>query len=173
VALIQKEGDLYSLAFDTTSGAFLEWIKDLLAYGLQRFASEFYGDNGLLKLYGSYTGSKSYMALNNSNMFRMTGVETIRGHLCLYITLNKDSQPEERLKYKDKFLSNKILQWESQTGTTLDNLKGKKLIQTGSAEIFVRKTKTEDGLETPFRLFRKGSIVECPPERQPRQSIPL
>ncbi len=170
-ALIKKNRDKYCLTFDTTSGAFVEWISDLLAYGLQRFASDFYGDHGLLKLYGSYTGSKSYMALNNGNMFRMTGVETIQGHLCLYITLNKDSQPEERLKYKDKFLSNKILQWESQTGTTLENLKGKKLMQASFAEIFVRKTKTEDGVESPFVYLGKGHLSNARISDNPAKAL--
>lgn len=171
VALIKKNGDKYSLAFDATSGAFVEWISDLLAYGLQRFASEFYGDHGLLKLYGSYTGSKSYMALNNGNMFRMTGVETIQGQLCLYVTLNKDSQPEERLKYKDKFLSNRILQWESQTGTTIENLKGKKLIQAAFANIFVRKTKTEDGVETPFVYLGRGHLSNARVSDNPAKAL--
>jgi len=171
VRLIKKENSFYSLDFDVSSPIFVEWISDLISYGLQRFASEFYGQVGLLKLYGAYTGAKSYMAFNNDNLFRMTGVETIRGHLCLYITLNKDSQPEERLKYKDKFLSNKILQWESQTGTTLANIKGQKLINSTTAEIFVRKTKTEDGVETPFVYLGKGRLSNARVSDNPAKAL--
>jgi superfamily II DNA or RNA helicase len=158
-ALIKKDGNTYSLNFDVTSSVFVDWISDLIAYGLQRFAGDFYGNKALLKLYGTYTGPKSFMALNNDNMFYMSGVHYIQGHLCLYVNLNKDSQPEERLKYKDKFLSNKVLQWESQTSTTLENSKGQKLIQTGVADIFVRKTKKDDGIESPFVYLGLGKLT--------------
>lgn len=158
-ALIKKTGDVYQTNFDKTSGPFVNWISDLIAYGLGKYQSQFYGDNGLLKLYGSYTGPKSFMALNNDNMFYMSGVHYLKDHLCLYVNLNKDSQPEERLKYKDKFLSNKVLQWESQTTTTLENSKGVRLIKQGEADIFVRKTKKEDGIETPFVYLGLGKLT--------------
>src|SRR5574344_303699 len=83
----------------------------------------------------------SLLAINNGSLYNMTGVTYAQGHLLLYINLNKDFQAEERLKYKDKFLSNKVLQWESQTGTTLTNGKGVRLIKQGKADIFVRKVK--------------------------------
>jgi|LAHS01.1.fsa_nt_gb superfamily II DNA or RNA helicase len=171
MALIKNEANTYSLNFDTSSGAFVDWISDLLAYGLGRFASEFYGEHDLLKLYGSYTAPKTFMALNNDNLFYMMGVHYIQGHLCLYVNLNKDSQPEERLKYKDKFLSNKILQWESQTETTMTNIKGQRLINTRIAEIFVRKTKKEDGVETPFVYLGKGTLTNPRPSDNPAKAL--
>ena len=171
MALIKKEGEDYALNFDITSGAFVAWISDLIAYGLERFGTDFYGEHGLLKLYGSYTAPKTFMALNNDNMFYMMGVHYIKGHLCLYINLNKDSQPEERLKYKDKFLSNKVLQWESQTETTLNNIRGQRLIGMGIAEIFVRKTKKEDGVETPFVYLGKGQLTNPRPSDNPAKAL--
>lgn len=171
MALIKNEGDVYSLNFDYSSGPFVDWISDLIAYGLARFAAEFYGEHGLLKLYGSYTAPKTFMALNNDNLFYMMGVHYIQGRLCLYVNLNKDSQPEERLKYKDKFLSNKILQWESQTETTMTNIKGQRLINTRIAEIFVRKTKKEDGVETPFVYLGKGILTNPRPSDNPAKAL--
>lgn len=160
IPLIKEKGDGYALAFDASSPLFVAWLNDLLTYGEERFNSDFYGDLGLLKLYGPYTGPKSFMALNNDNMFYMSGVHYLQGnHLCLYVNLNKDSQPEERLKYKDKFLSNKVLQWESQTSTTLTNSKGMHLLQHPEVDIFVRKTKKEDGIETPFVYLGKGILT--------------
>src|SRR5574344_80152 len=101
----------------------------------------------------------SLLAINNGSLYNMTGVTYAQGHLLLYINLNKDFQAEERLKYKDKFLSNKVLQWESQTGTTLTNGKGVRLIKQGKAYIFVRKTKKEDGIESPFVYLGEGSLT--------------
>jgi superfamily II DNA or RNA helicase len=171
VPLIKEENGLYSLAFDASIPAFKDWIGDLLAYGLERFKADFYSDHGLLKMYGSYTGPKTFMALNNDNMFYMSGVHYVQGHLCLYVNLNKDSQPEERLKYKDKFISPKILQWESQTGTTLDNVKGKRLMGMPFADIFVRKTKKEDGVETPFTYLGEGTLTNARVSDNPAQAL--
>lgn len=159
VPLLKKEGDVYSLTFPLTNQAFLDWLEDLLLYGLSRYQSEFYGFHGLLKVYSPYTMATSLMALNHSTMFNMTGVTYAEGHVLLYINLNKDFQAEERLKYKDKFLSNKVLQWESQTQTTLTNGRGLRLIRENEVDVFVRKTKKEDGLDSPFIYLGKGHLT--------------
>jgi len=170
VAIIKKEGDMYSLSFKVENHL-KDWLIDLLSYGLERYKSEFYGVKDLLKLYGPYTGPKSFMALNNDNLFYMSGVHYIKDRLCLYVNLNKDGQPEERLKYKDRFLTNKVLQWESQTSTTLDNKKGQRLIKTRFAEIFVRKTKKEDGIETPFIYLGMGELTNPRASDNPAKAV--
>jgi superfamily II DNA or RNA helicase/HKD family nuclease len=161
IALIKLEGGFYRLAFEVATATFGDWIKDLLRYGLERYQIEYSTKPGLLKLYAPYTGPKAFMALNNENMFYMSGVHYLNHgrDLCLFVNLNKDSQAEERLKYKDRFLSNKILQWESQTETTLTNVKGLRLMKQGTAHIFVRKVKKEDGIETPFVYLGEGSLT--------------
>src|SRR5574344_473778 len=107
----------------------------------------------------------SLLAINNGSLYNMTGVTYAQGHLLLYVNLNKDYQAEERLKYKDKFLTNKVLQWESQTATTLSNAKGKRLIEAKEADVFVRKTKKEDGIEVPYVYLGKGTLTN------PRDSL--
>ena len=139
--------------------AFISWLSDLLSYGLTRYDVDFHGDNNTLKLYGRYSGAKVMMVLNNLSLMHIQGVETIKGRLCLFINLNKDSQPEERLKYKDKFLSNKILQWEPRTGTTMDNKQGIKLLNAQKAEIFIRKVAEEDNIKMPFIYLGKGTLT--------------
>ena len=160
-ALIKDNGGLYSLAFSCENGAFKDWISDLLEYGLERFESEYGEDENDLHLYGIYTGPKSFMALCHDNMFYMSGVHYLGDQLCLYINLNKDGQVNENLKYVDRFLNPRILQWESQTGTTLLNGKGKRLIEQRDALIFVRKNKTEDGVEMPFAYLGKGTLTRA------------
>jgi superfamily II DNA or RNA helicase len=151
--------NLFSLDFEILNTSFVDWISDLIEYGLDRYQNDFYDDNNLLKKYGKYTGPKTFMALNDQNMMFMSGVSYIGGELCLHINLNKDGQPEERLKYKDKFLSNKVLQWESQTSTTLTNMKGIHLLNHRNVQVFVRKTKKEDGVETPFVYLGEGTLT--------------
>ena len=159
IVLLGLKDDVYFLLFSTNNPVFVDWIKDLLNYGLERYVGEFLHVTTPLRIYGGYTMATSLLAINNNSLYNMTGVTYTQGHLLLYINLNKDFQAEERLKYKDKFLSNKVLQWESQTGTTLTNGKGVRLIKQGKADIFVRKTKKEDGIESPFVYLGEGTLT--------------
>ena len=101
----------------------------------------------------------------------MTGIFYTEKGLALYITLNKDLQKEERLKYKDKFLSPGLLQWESSTSTTLDNGKGKRLIEAGEAMIFVRKTKKDWGRACPFLYIGKEKLINPRPSDNPAKTL--
>jgi hypothetical protein len=89
----------------------------------------------------------------------MTGVTYTNKGLVLTINLNKDSQRDERLKYKDRFLSNKVLQWESKTGTTLVNKTGQKLLNVKKAHIFVRKIKKQNGEDIPFTYLGMATLT--------------
>ena len=165
--LIKKEGDIYSLNFEFVGETFRDWVADTIEYGLTRYESDYGDRNGLLKLYGKYSAPTSFQAMNiyagettdKANLMPMSGVQYTDKGLCIYVTLNKNLQKEERLKYKDKFLSNKVMQWESQTNTTLTNGKGLKLIATKRAKVFVRKTKTEDGADMPYVYLGEGTMV--------------
>lgn len=162
--LINITNDTCSLKFDLSNPTFATWVRDILEYGILSYEQKNGNNNKLLKLYGLYTSAKSLMALNNSNLYLMSGVHYANAALCLYVNLNKDAKVEERLDYKDRFLSRRILQWESQTGTTLLNVKGKRLINEGIAEIFIKKTKKENGITLPFIYIGRGHLTN------PRQS---
>lgn len=157
--LLSFENGKYSLTYALEKDTFKEWIISLIEYGLARYQSEFYGEKGLLKLYYPYTSSSSLLALNSNNLFRMTGICNVNGERVIYIDLKKDSQNLEHLKYKDEFLSSSILQWESQTQTSLNNNKGLSLINNPISHIFVRKSKREDGVDMPFYYLGKGKLT--------------
>lgn len=171
--LIQFEDGKYSLAFSIANPSFEEYLRDVLDYGLSRFQSDYSSDiekenaDGrpiFLHPFGSYTQPTSFLGLcvyssdGKANLMPMSGIHYTQKGLALYITLNKDLQKEERLKYKDKFLSPSLLQWESSTGTTLNNGKGKRLLQTEKAMIFVRKTKKNWGRMSPFVYIGMGKL---------------
>ena len=159
ILLVTKKNDKYQLTFDITSDIHRKWIMDLLNYGIDRYDQEFYGHNGGLMRYQKYTNIQWAMALNNSNIYIMTGVTYTNKGLVLTINLNKDSQRDERLKYKDRFLSNKVLQWESKTGTTLVNKTGQKLLNVKKAHIFVRKIKKQNGEDIPFTYLGMATLT--------------
>ena len=163
VSLLKEEDGKYSIRQSMNNSAFKDAVKDIVEYGLVRYSVDFYGKKGLLKRFASYTGAKVFLALNNvakdkglPNLMYMQGVEYTSNGLCLFINLNKDAQKEERLKYKDKFLSRDTLQWESQTGTTLTNSKGERLIKTARAHLFVRKSKKGD---MPYIYLGEGTLT--------------
>lgn len=157
--LIKKEGDYYSLTFSSENESFKEWISSLLEYGLNRYQIEFFDSNSSLKLYYPYSGISSLLALGSENLFRMTGIFNVYGKRILFVDLKKDLQQKEHLRYADSFLSKKILQWESQTQTRMDNSKGLDLINNPDVWIFVRKAKKEDGCDMPFYYIGKGRLT--------------
>lgn len=159
IKLVVIEEEKYRLNFQIRSDVFQKWVLDLLAYGLDRYSQEFYGNYGKLKKYQRYTNPQWAMALNMPYLYIMTGMTYIENGLVLTVNLDKDSQKEERLKYKDRFLSNKVLQWESQTGITMDNPKGQKLLNIKKVCVFVRKAKKDNGKDVPFTYLGMATLT--------------
>ena len=166
IPLIKKDGNgVYSWFKPIGEGPFLDAINDTLEYGLVRYTSDFYARKSDLMRFGFYTGAKALLALSNykledpnsPSLYYESGVQPTSKGLCLFINLEKPANAEERLKYKDRFLSRDILQWESQTGTTLTNTKGQNLIARGKAHIFVRKSKKKGD---PFVYLGVGKLTE-------------
>ncbi len=149
----------YHLDTSGFSKEFIIHLTDLLNYGLERNRSEFGDFAGPLKLYGTYSIKQSLMALNQNSLVYMKGTLIMYDHGYLYVGLKKDKTVEERLNYQDKFLSPKVLQWESETGCTLTSTKGLGVLKMKRAGIFVRKVKTEDNITLPFTYVGEGTLT--------------
>lgn len=178
--LIKEENGIYSLTFEVSSESFLLYLLDALQYGIEKYESDNFGKTGLLHLYQKYTQPQSFLALNiykigtdEPNLEPMSGIQYTNKGLAIYVTLNKDLQKEERLKYKDRFLSNDVMQWESSTSTTLENGKGQKLISSKRAMVFVRKTKKEDGQDMPYVYLGWGRFTNPRVSDNPAKAILL
>lgn len=156
--IVQNENDI-SLSFDISSKLFKDFLLDLLNFGLGKFDLDFNDATDNLLLFKEYTREQAFIALNNKSLFSMSGIENINGNYCFFIDLNKDLQKKDSLKYKDRFLSDSILQWESQTATTMENGKGKKLVQHKKVKLFVRKIKKEDGVDKPYIYLGEGTLT--------------
>ncbi len=171
--LVNIENDTASLSFPLSNIPFKEYLLDVLDYGIMKFEADFSKDLDLetpdnpifLHRFGPYSEPLSFLGLcvymkgsHQANLMPMSGIHYTDKGLAIYITLNKDKSLEERLNYKDKFLSPSLMQWESSTSTTLDNLKGKKLIQAKRVMVFVRKTKKNWGRITPYIYAGMGSL---------------
>lgn len=149
---------LFSLSFSPCD-AFIEFAKDLLEYGLLRYSNDFYNCFSLLNLYYTYDRTSLLTVLCNPYLACREGIFYKDKQVYLFVDLKKDENINEWLKYQDKFLNDRVLQWESQIATTLTNSKGKKLIDQKIAHVFVRKIEKEDGITLPYVFIGKGELA--------------
>ena len=170
ITYVVTKNDKLSLLIEKNS-SFLEHVADLIEYGLARFSVDFYGCNDDIKLYFSYTRSTLLQALCNHTFASREGIIWNNDKLYIFIDLKKDASKEEWLLYEDKFVNEKILQWESQTETTFENMKGKKLIDQVNVEIFVRKIKIEDGITLPYIYIGNGILTNPRVSQNIKQSL--
>ena len=137
------------------------FINDILDYGLSRYDIEFGEYDGLFKLYANYSSEQiqTVKLRSFSPYMRGTEFDVKNGETYCYVTLKKDIEKDERLNYKDKFLSSNLFQWESVKNTTSTKGDGPKLINTKKVHLFVRKITKEDGITLPFTYFGTGKFI--------------
>jgi superfamily II DNA or RNA helicase len=148
--LIYYRDNLYYLNTELSDTAYTTYIHDLLKYGLNKFSIDYQGCVDQFKLYSPYTRTQFMMQIMATTMAFREGIKTDNNQQYFFIDLKKDINKSEWLLYNDKFIDASILQWESQTETTLTNKKGLKLLIQKSAFVFVRKIQKEDGLNLPY-----------------------
>lgn len=162
--IIRKENSFYTLNLEEApSEGLLDFLKDLLNYGLERYDIEFGDFVGEFKLYANYQKDKIMLELDGRQYPFMLGTKfnTETQTTYVFIGLKKDKVVKGNFAYKDKFLSPKIFQWESVNNTTLTNAEGKKLLNTKIVHLFVRKMDDEDGITLPFTYFGTGKFENC------------
>ena len=146
---------LYVLIADDLNN-FLEYLNGAIEYGLTRYEIEFGDYDGIFKKYSNYYKEQIMRILCQENLMFMKGTKFDKNVAYVFVGLKKDKTKLERTNYKDKFLSSKIFQWESENNTTINNSTGKKLMNTEVVHLFVRKMDDEDGITLPFTYFGTG-----------------
>lgn len=141
----------------TLSSDLEKYLTDLLQYGLSRYDIEFGDYDGEFKIYGNYYKEQIMRVQLEEALMFMKGTKfNPNGDTIIFVGLKKDKAKEEKINYKDKFISPSIFQWESENNTTIDNSIGKKIINTKKIHLFVRKMDDEDGITLPFTYFGTG-----------------
>jgi hypothetical protein len=74
----------------------------------------------------------------------------------IFASLKKDASVEERLAYKDKFITSNVFQWECENNISDEKLRGLRFSKY--AYIFVRKIKEEHGVTLPFTYVGTGIL---------------
>lgn len=144
----------------------IDYLNDLLDYGIQRYEMEFGEYEGDFKPYANYYKEQiEAMLLKRSFKFQAgTQFLTDKNKVIFFVGLKKDENSKVAAAYKDRFISPKIFQWESVVNTTFDKGDGPKLLKNPKVYLFIRKSKMEDGLTSPFTFIGTGKL------KNPRES---
>jgi superfamily II DNA or RNA helicase len=149
---------------------FLEYMDDLITYGLSRYQDEFGDFQEDLKLYGNYTTEQFMMSICQRAYIYQKGTKIEKdGTVYILANLKKDASTIERLKYEDKFINDHVFQWESETNTTLEKHRG--LLTAKTAHLFIRKIKSEDGITLPYTYIGRGKLTNPRPSKNEARSL--
>ena len=139
------------------------YLENLINYGINRYEIEFGDFDGKYKLYANYSKEQTMTSINRKYtmdiLLKGTYFDTETGNTYVYVGLKKDKTKQERMDYKDKFISPAIFQWESENNTTVENSIGIKLKNTKNVYLFVRKMDDEDNIILPFTYFGTGKFT--------------
>lgn len=135
-------------------GEFKDYLLDTLNYGIVRYNREFGEYTGLFKLYRNYYKEQaSRIMLKNGILQKGTYYEDD----IAYIFAGIKKGEEGRLNYKDKFINNKIFQWESIANAS--ESEKEHLRNSKKVHLFIRKMESEDTVTLPYTYFGLGTFT--------------
>ena len=135
---------------------FLEYIEDLIEYGLTRYQID-NEDETDFKLWQNYRMDQVQLKLLKNPANNQVGTYYYDDYVVIFASLNKDLEEADKLNYKDKFLQADLFQWESRTD--LPKAHFEKLVSSRFTYVFIRKVKEENGLVLPFTYIGKGHLT--------------
>ena len=140
--------------FNLENEELVNYLYDLLQYGIVRYNREFGEYEGLFKLYRNYYKEQaSRIMLKNGLLQKGTYYEDDIAYI--FAGIKKDE--EGKLNYRDKFISDKIFQWESIADVSESE---KQHLRTSKkVHLFIRKMESEDTVTLPYTYFGLGTFT--------------
>lgn len=135
---------------------FMDYLNDLLAYGLTRYTVD-YGEETGFKLWQSYRMDQVQLKFLKNPGYNQVGTYYYGDTVVIFASLKKDASIAERLNYKDKFLEPALFQWESMANVSSNDLR--KLTTSRVAYLFIRKVSDENGIVMPFTYVGTGHLT--------------
>ena len=138
--------------------AFVDYMQDLLEYGLGKYDIDFYdaSPEEIFHLWTPYTKSQVQQLLLNNPQDIMKGTKIIDGTVYIYVNVIKEGDINEKLRYADGYIDPNTFQWETVANVSekeLNDLKNSKM-----AYVFVRKVENEDGITLPLTYIGSGKM---------------
>ena len=137
-----------------SDGDFKDYLLDTLNYGIVRYNREFGEYKGLFKLYRNYYKEQaSRIMLKNGILQKGTYYEDD----IAYVFAGIKKGEEGRLNYKDKFINDKVFQWESIANVS--ESEKEHLRNSKKVHLFIRKMENEDTVTLPYTYFGLGTFT--------------
>ena len=154
--VVAQSGHIYNLACKIEP-EFIEYIKDLLDYGITDFSARYRGESeNEFLMWQDYRMDQVQLKILNNPGDIMKGTYYKDGNMYVFAGLKKDRAEDDPLNYKDKFLSSDVFQWESIARISKDEEERQK--RAKQVFVFVRKVKSENGITLPFTYVGTGSL---------------
>lgn len=134
---------------------FKEYMEDLLSYGIAQYESNYKNSEKFL-LWHNYRMDQVQLKLLKDPDHNQKGTYFYGDEAIVFASLKKDASVEERLDYKDKFLTASMFQWECENNISdrdLQALRSCKYVQ-----LFIRKVDEEHGVRLPFIYVGEGKF---------------
>lgn len=165
---LTADGENYVLENIALDDQFMEYIDDLLEFGLTRFTAD-YGTETGFKLWQSYRMDQVQLKLLKNPGYTMKGTYVYGGDVVIFASIKKDASVQEHLNYKDKFLQPDIFQWECEAG--LNEKQQAELINSKRAYVFIRKVESENGIVMPFTYVGEGVMKNPRKTENPKGTL--
>lgn len=151
---LQKIGIFNFDIFHIANQELLDYLKDVLQYGIVRYSREFGEYDGMFKLYGNYYKEQASHIMLKKGLLQKG---TYYNESIAYIFAGLKKDDEGKLNYMDKFIDNKTFQWESIADIS-ENEKHS-LRSSKKVHLFIRKMENEDTVTLPYTYFGLGTFT--------------
>lgn len=152
-ALIEKAG-MYSLNV-TLDNELIKEIEDILEYGITQYETT-YRNTEKFVLWHNYRMDQVLLKMLSDPDHNQKGTYFYGDEAIVFASLKKDASIEEKLAYKDKFLTSNTFQWECENNISERDLQALRLSKY--VHLFIRKVNEEHGVRLPFTYVGEGSF---------------
>ncbi len=149
---INSESEPLSLNV-TIDEQFTEYMEDLLTYGMTQYESNYKNAEKFI-LWHNYRMDQVQLKLLKDPDHNQKGTYFYGDEAIVFASLKKDASIEERLAYKDKFLTPNTFQWECENNISDRDLQALRLCKY--VHLFIRKVDEEHGVRLPFIYVGEG-----------------
>lgn len=137
----------------TLDDQLVEYLKDLIDYGITQYQCV-YKTSEKFVLWHNYRMDQVQLKLLKDPDHNQKGTYFYGDEAIVFASLKKDASIEERLAYKDKFLTNNTFQWECENNISDRDLQALRLCKY--VHLFIRKMDNEHGVTLPFTYVGEG-----------------
>ena len=130
-------------------------IEDILEYGITQYETT-YRNTEKFVLWHNYRMDQVLLKMLSDPDHNQKGTYFYGDEAIVFASLKKDASIEEKLAYKDKFLTSKTFQWECENNISERDLQALRLSKY--VHLFIRKVNEEHGVRLPFTYVGEGSF---------------